>query len=106
MPLDRDRAVADLAAVVVAGGEPRFGNLDIAEVASRGVDERGDLGAFERDRAALGIVLVVAGSVGRVLHDLFEVAGESFEPSARPNPLVLEFTSDRVTLLCVHPLLR
>lgn len=91
---------------MVAGGEPRLGHLDVSQVAPRGVDEGGDLGAFERDGAALGVVFVVAGGVRGVFDDLLEVASERLDPLSCPITFALELTSDRVAIRCVHPLLR
>ena len=97
---------AGLTAVVVTGSEPCLGNLDVTEVALRRVDQGRDLGPLERDRAAFGIVFVVAGGVCRVFDDLLEVAGESIDPPLRPDSFVLESPSCRVAIRGVHLHLR
>src|SRR5690606_25092058 len=57
-PVGCDRAAARLAHAVGAGGEPRLGGVELGEVRVRLADERADLGTLERDRRALGVVLV------------------------------------------------
>ena len=60
--------------MVQSGRQSALRHLDVIELCPASFEQRGDLGALEGDRAALGVVLVVAGGVVRALDDLLEVA--------------------------------
>jgi hypothetical protein len=74
--LVRDRVAAPLAYPVTPLAQSNECAIDIFEVRTRLIDERGELRALEPDGRAFGIMLVVGGLECGRLHDAVELAGE------------------------------
>ncbi len=95
--LRSDRLLADLAESVDVGVDPAQGGVDIGEPHPRTVEESTGLSAFECNRLAFGIMLVVRGDIRRRRDDRRDLAGQHRDLLHRPGPIVSETSAEAIT---------
>ncbi len=82
-----DGLSAALTGTVGAGGPTGQGSVQFCQLPSCAIGEGSELGAFERDGGAFGVVFVVGVGVDRCLHHRSELELHHGEASAQPVPL-------------------
>ena len=86
----RDRLAAALAHAVGTLLQPAHGQSDLIQVRHRLVDHCTELGSLERDRGALGVVLVVGVRINRRRSQCLEGHSQVCTPSFRGAPFLVE----------------